>query len=241
MSFDLHTHTVFSDGKNTAEEMVLSAIEKGLDTIGISDHSYTSFDTEYCMDINRYDEYIRTISDLKEKYKERIQVLCGIEQDLYSEKPSFDFDYIIGSIHYVRVKDAYLAIDLDAGSFEKLIREHFHDDPYALCEAYYSSFASLYERTHCDIVGHFDLIAKFNEEDRYFSESDPRYETLWKDAMDVLLKDIRYFESNFAAFNKGLRSVPYLPEKMRSYLTEHGGIWICSSDSHAKETIGRFA
>ena len=37
--FDLHMHTVFSDGKNTAEEMVLEAIRRGLETVGISDHS----------------------------------------------------------------------------------------------------------------------------------------------------------------------------------------------------------
>ena len=37
--FDLHMHTVFSDGKNTAEEMVQEAIRKGLETVGISDHS----------------------------------------------------------------------------------------------------------------------------------------------------------------------------------------------------------
>ena len=37
---DLHMHTVFSDGKNTPEEMVQEAIRRGLDTVGISDHSH---------------------------------------------------------------------------------------------------------------------------------------------------------------------------------------------------------
>ena len=37
--FDLHMHTVWSDGTNTAEEMVQEAIRKGLETVGISDHS----------------------------------------------------------------------------------------------------------------------------------------------------------------------------------------------------------
>lgn len=36
---DLHMHSAFSDGRNTAEEMVLSAIEKGLTVVGLSDHS----------------------------------------------------------------------------------------------------------------------------------------------------------------------------------------------------------
>ena len=37
--FDLHMHTIWSDGTNTAEEMVQEAIRKGLETVGISDHS----------------------------------------------------------------------------------------------------------------------------------------------------------------------------------------------------------
>ena len=34
--FDLHMHTTFCDGKNTPEEMVLSAIDKGLETTLLS-------------------------------------------------------------------------------------------------------------------------------------------------------------------------------------------------------------
>ena len=41
---DLHTHTVFSDGANTMEEMVRAAVERNFVSIGISDHSYTAFD-----------------------------------------------------------------------------------------------------------------------------------------------------------------------------------------------------
>ena len=38
---DLHMHSVFSDGKNTAEEMILSAVRLGLDCVGLSEHSHT--------------------------------------------------------------------------------------------------------------------------------------------------------------------------------------------------------
>ena len=37
---NLHTHSTFDDGKNTIEETVLSAIEKGFDSIGFSGHAY---------------------------------------------------------------------------------------------------------------------------------------------------------------------------------------------------------
>ena len=36
---NLHTHTVFSDGKNTPEEMVLGAVRAGCTSLGFSEHS----------------------------------------------------------------------------------------------------------------------------------------------------------------------------------------------------------
>ena len=36
---NFHTHTQFCDGKSTAEEMLLSAIDKGFSALGFSGHS----------------------------------------------------------------------------------------------------------------------------------------------------------------------------------------------------------
>ena len=54
---DIHTHTTYCDGKNTPEEMVRAAIDKGLGVIGFTGHSYTFFDTEYCMKRERLKNY----------------------------------------------------------------------------------------------------------------------------------------------------------------------------------------
>ena len=60
---DLHMHTVFSDGKNTPEEMVQEAIRLGLDTVGISDHSHL----DPCgMTLEASEEYRKEIARLKE-------------------------------------------------------------------------------------------------------------------------------------------------------------------------------
>ncbi|MBO5371040.1 MAG: PHP domain-containing protein, partial [Clostridia bacterium] len=37
---DLHTHTTYCDGKDSPEDMVKTAIEKGLRVIGFSGHIY---------------------------------------------------------------------------------------------------------------------------------------------------------------------------------------------------------
>ena len=41
---DLHMHTTYCDGKNSPEEMIQSAINMGLKTVGLSGHSYTGID-----------------------------------------------------------------------------------------------------------------------------------------------------------------------------------------------------
>ena len=38
MKTNFHTHTKWCDGKNTPEEMIASAIEKGFDRLGFSSH-----------------------------------------------------------------------------------------------------------------------------------------------------------------------------------------------------------
>ena len=87
---DLHMHTVFSDGKNTPEEMVQEAICLGLDTVGISDHSHL----DPCgMTLEASEEYRKEIARLKEKYAGQIKVLCGLERDFISDDFG-PYDYV---------------------------------------------------------------------------------------------------------------------------------------------------
>lgn len=236
---DLHNHTIFSDGRNSAREMVEAAIEKGVGEFGISDHSYTAFDESYCMHPDQYEEYVKTISELKTEYKDKITLLCGIEYDYYSDIIP-KTDYIIGSLHYLKIADEYVPLDLSAEVFEMIGRKYFDDDFYVFCERYYETLSDLYAKTGADIVGHFDLISKFNEGNRFFDENDERYKTAWKKAMLKIVKDIKCFEINYGAYNKGLRSVPYLYGEMKDFLLSNNGEIICSSDSHSTLTIGSF-
>ena len=71
---NLHNHTVYSDGINTMEENVLTALEKGMYALGFSDHSYTPCDESYCMKPEDYHPYLQELADLKKKYKEKISV-----------------------------------------------------------------------------------------------------------------------------------------------------------------------
>ena len=231
---DLHMHTVFSDGKNTPEEMILEGIRKGLETIGISDHS----SGDPCgMTLARSKDYREEIARLKKKYAGQIQVLCGLERDFISDDFA-DYDYVIGSVHLLTMPDGHhVSVDWTAEKQREGVEKYFGGDWYAFAEEYYATEARVAEVTKCDIIGHFDLITKFIEQDPHFDVNHPRYVKAWQDAADILLKTGKPFEINTGAMSRGYRTEPYPAKEIRDYIRAHGGKLILSSDSHRKDTI----
>lgn len=61
----VHVHSKLCDGKNTLEEMAVTAWKAGLQTLGFSGHSHTPCDLEYCMTQSRTSLYKATIAKLK--------------------------------------------------------------------------------------------------------------------------------------------------------------------------------
>lgn len=235
--FDLHVHSVFSDGRDTPRDIVISAIEKGVKTLGFSDHSYTEFDERYCIQRNKQAEYIRTINELKNEFSDKIKILCATEQDFYSIAPTAGYDYVIGSVHYVLIDGEYIPVDETADILKQAADKYFSGDILSLCEAYFENVGKVYEKTKCDIVGHFDLITKFNEQEQLFDENDPRYIRAYRKAVDKIITDCKVFEINTGAISRGYRTTPYPSENIRSYIRQNGGKFILSSDSHQKETL----
>ena len=100
----IHTHTTYSDGVNSIEEMVSYADELGYEYIGITDHSKAAF---YAGGLKEEAvlEQMAVIDALNEK-QTKIRVLKGIESDIladgsldYEEDILKQFDFIIASIH----------------------------------------------------------------------------------------------------------------------------------------------
>ena len=229
-----HTHSTYCDGNDSLEQMVLAAIDKGFDILGFSGHSYTFFDEEYCMTKENTARYQADIASLKEKYAGKIQLLSGIEQDMYSSEPTGCYDYVLGSAHYVKNGSRYLAVDNSRQQFMGQINELYGGDCYAFCEDYFAQISSLYERTGCHIIGHFDLVTKFNEGSALFDESHPRYREAAETAAKKLISAGVPFEINTGAVAKKLRTSPYPAPWLCDFITENGGRFILSSDCHSR-------
>ena len=129
--FSYHTHTCFSDGKNTAEEMIQQAIDLGWEELGISEHlivhkniadsfSWYSWKKEpkiFHFDFNSiYDSFAKHIEDVQEiAGKYNIKVRVGAEVDFFTYSGWFDefmkfkerinLDYYISGNHFLFIDD----------------------------------------------------------------------------------------------------------------------------------------
>jgi DNA polymerase (family 10) len=96
---DLHTHTHWSaDGKNTLEEMVVAALERGYEYYAITDHSH------YLRD-GRLAQQLKEIEQMRERYP-KLRILAGVEANIRSngevDVPEDEIallDWVVASVH----------------------------------------------------------------------------------------------------------------------------------------------
>ena len=263
ISYNYHTHTSFCDGNNTLEEMTLAAIAAGLKVIGFSGHSYTAYDDCYCMSQANTAAYFAEIGRLREQYRGRITILRGIEQDFGSDEPTDAYDYVIGSVHasFAPAVDGsgdnfhgfdrsrFYYIDWTVDRILEAVRDDFAGDPYAFIEHYYETVGMLPKVTGCHIIGHFDLVTKFNEKQPWFDENHPRYRAAACRALDRIFASWQesrgaaragsapIFEINTGAISRGWRTTPYPAPWILQEIRARGGQIMINSDSHAVDTL----
>lgn len=234
MLTNYHMHTTFCDGDNTAEEMVLSAIDKGFSAIGFSGHGYTDYDLRYC--VKDEQGYRETVLSLKEKYRDKIQIYLGIEEDSYCYTDRDKYDYIIGSCHYFCVNGKYYPMDSSHTHFKKC-PELFDGNPLKMAEAYYSNFCDYILKRKPDIVGHFDLITKYDEMEESIFLNNPEYHKIAEKYLKEAIKSDCIFEINTGAIGRGYRQSPYPDVNLLHILKKNDCRIILSSDSHSTDTI----
>lgn len=233
---DIHTHTFYCDGINSPRQMVEAAIARGFKLIGISGHSYTPFDESYCMSLENTAVYITKINNLKEEFRGKIDILCGIEQDYFAPLPSYDYDYMIGSVHYVEVDGNRLTIDYKPHETQAIIDKYFFGDYDAFARCYFEQVGNVLEATGADVIGHFDLISKFSEVMNYGESA--RYLADGYRAIAKLIPYGKPFEINVGAMTRGYRTSPYPSKAFLKEILRLGGKIIVTGDCHSADSLG---
>lgn len=120
---DLHTHSTWSDGKSTIEEMVERAAELGYEYIALSDHS-PSERVARGLDRARLEKKIEEVEALRKRRKDRLpHILIGSEVDIlgdgkldYPDDVLAKLDVVVAAIHssFRQAKDRITGRLLDA-------------------------------------------------------------------------------------------------------------------------------
>lgn len=232
-----HTHTHFCDGCNSPEELIQEAIRLGCPALGFSGHCYTFFDESYCMTKEKTRAYIAEIRALQEKYRDKIRILLGIEQDYYSTEPTDEYDYVIGSVHYVKKDGCYLPVDETKEIQLEGVARLYNGDFYSFIEDYFATVADVYRKTRCRIVGHFDIIKMFNGEGDLFDPQHPRYQAAAYKALSALKDAPVTLEVNTRGIANGYLKEPYPSADILRQWRAWGKPTIFSSDCHKAEQL----
>ncbi len=228
---DCHMHTTFStDGISDMESMIKAAIQKGLKTIGFTEHNdYGAGIFEGCEFVVETDADVKKYRELSEKYKDRIEVLFGVEIGLveneleyfksYTQK--YPFDFVIGSCH-------------TAGPWDPYYPEYFKrfESEEAAYRYYFQSELERARLFDCyDSYGHLDYALRYGpNKNKGFT-----YEK-YADLLDPLLRTIiekgKVIEVNSSGYKAGMNGPNPAASIIKRYRKLGGLPLTIGSDAH---------
>lgn len=242
MKANYHTHCNFCDGKGNPEAYVIEAIERGFKSLGFSSHAPLKEDNDWTMKQASLDNYLNTIDDLKKRYGSRINIYKGMEIDYYPDENRFEtfsecnLDYSIGAVHLLLYKGMYYSVDSSPKDFEYVTNEVFGSIE-KFVRLYYKTVRDLISQGGFQILGHIDLIKKYNKGNRFFSETESWYIEEVISTLDLLSRKGTIMEVNTGAIARGLQDSAY-PSEWILREAFNRDIKIClNSDAHSPENI----
>lgn len=219
------------------EKFTDEAAEKGIQHFGISEHAYHFYQTKNILsnpwvDERRFYDMKDYVSLFQEAWKKDIDVKMSIEMDYTPGKheemktfiEQYDFDYVIGSVHWV----GDFGIDL-----KEFIQEWDKRDLYHTYRNYYDQIVTLAESNLFDIVGHLDLVKIFN----YIPEDEEFLLEQYERAANALSQSKTCVEISTAGLRKPVGKL-YPDPRLLEACFQKGVPIVLSSDAHQPNDVG---
>lgn len=233
---DIHTHTKFSaDGRNSIEEMIAAAMQKGLAWYGISEHFNYDYDRLHLtidgQEVPPIDEraYFTRARELQKQLRGKLHLLVGAEfgydnanstlQRYIETEQKYSPDFVVNSVHTCLGMDCYFPHYCVGKSKE-----------YAYNAYLYRVLESLDAPYRYDIVAHIGYCSR----NATYPDPKLRYED-YADVLDEILKRIiargKILEVNSSAKTAGS---PFIPDTdiLERYFELGGRMVSFASDAH---------
>lgn len=234
----VHCHSTYCDGKATLRQMAEAAIAAGVKTLGISGHSHTPDDPDFCMTAEGTEAFRAELTSLKAEYAGRLDLLLGLEWDLTSPDDPARYDYFVGSAHYLfgRKTGAYGYADYARAELRAFIDAEYDGDGLAAAEDYFANVAKVAQKKPT-VLGHFDLIKKSNGDGSLFDEDHPRYRAAARAALAACAAAGTVLEINTGGAARGYRPDFYPSQWILREWRQLGGEVTITADAHTPEHL----
>ncbi|MFN8208806.1 MAG: histidinol-phosphatase [Bacteroidales bacterium] len=247
MLTNFHSHTFYSDGSSKPVDYVHSAIERGMTAYGFSCHAPIPFAQNWCMRPENLEKYFATISDLKEEFKDRIELYAGLEIDYIPGHSSVNhfknlgrkLNYTIGSVHYVDYFPDGTPCNIDGrpDEFRRGLSQIWKEDIIVAVKRYFHLVREMLITSPPDIVAHIDKIRMHNRDNCQFDPEEKWYMEEMANTLEILQQSGSLMEINTRGVYKGGFSEPYPSEAFIREAFRHGIGIIMNSDAHKPEEI----
>ncbi len=238
---DYHTHTAYSfDGAPHAshDAMCRRALEIGLSDIAFTDHCDINGEVEGIYRSYDADAAFAAMQAVKEAYKGRLNVICGIELGNAAQYPAeaaavlaaHPYDFVIGSLHNLRgvpdfsmLKYEMMTPALMAQLFDRALDE---------------TTEMVASTPGIDTLGHLTYMHRYITTAGHpfsFAPHREKIEQLYR----LLIKRDVALELNVSTLWKGLGVAMPTLELIKFYVDCGGRLITIGSDAHAPETLGK--
>lgn len=245
MFADYHVHTHFSDDSTyLMEDVIKDAIHMGMDEICFTDHVDYGIkvdwdsgqdiiyrDGEPMANVD-YPAYAEQIGILRKRYGDQITIRMGMEfgmqmhtilqfETLYGRYP---FDFIILSVHQVEDQEFWTQ-EFQRGRTQQEYNERYYEEILNLVKNY----------QHYSVLGHLDLIVRYDEKGVYPFEYVKSYV---EEILNEVIRNGKGIEVNTSSYRYGLADTTPSREILKLYKELGGRIITLGSDSHKPEHLG---
>ena len=230
---DYHLHSYHSgDSEAPMEQMIQSAIKKGLTHICFTEHN--DFDYPASKDekpdifLLNADSYLYELLSLRQKYENQIKIGFGVELGLQKESvrknavfaKSHEFDFIIASSHVLNGYDPFYGTFFEGRSEQEANREFFT-----------SILENIKLMPNFDVCGHLDYIVRYapTKDTNYNCEE---YFDIFDQIFTYLIENEKGIECNTGGFRCGLTTTNPCFKLLSRYRELGGEIITIGSDAH---------
>lgn len=242
-----HSGEFCRHAKGTLEEVVHAAIDRGFSHYGLSEHCprYRREDLFGDEDDLAPEDLVRTFAAygkeahrLRATYADRIELIVGFETErlppdswearMRSLREEGGFEYVIGSVHDV---DG-VCIDESPEKTDEMAERCGGRE--ALQIRYFEALTELVATLRPEVVGHVDLIRKFDGDDAHFG---PRVWPSIEAALEAVREAGSVLDVNSGAYRRGLSPIYPLPGILERARAMGIGVTL-GDDGHGPHDVG---